>query len=276
MNKKLIWGIVIAVVVIGAIYVFRSLMYSRTDQNMIAPKGDIEKTTSDWKTYTNEKYGFSFQYPESLSMSIEDETVRLSSEDLSNLRISIKSGEVSPRYPDGNYSQGLLSGKFESMGSDIYSQTTYYFPISGDRTLLISIDDGNDKILFDQILSTFKFTSPTPAVISSPVQQAEKIQVYINVIDKDGKPFKPDKVEWYYPPVNGQATQYPAKCANIGCTRWSVTGVTTSKIYVVANYKVPSSPGAQCFSQAYDAKPVELSYVPAEITLTMNPSSYCY
>ena len=111
--------------------------------------------------------------------------------------------------------------------------------------------------------------------ISSPTQQAEKIQVYVNVVDKDGKPFRPDKVEWYYPPVNGQAIQYPAKCTNEACTRWSVTGATASKIYVVANYRKPSPPGALCFSQAYDAKLVELSSASAEITLTMGLESYC-
>jgi hypothetical protein len=133
------------------------------------------------------------------------------------------------------------------------------------------IQIGNDDI--DNAVSD---ESDNYFTITSPTQQTEKVQVYVNVVDKDGRPFKPDKVEWYYPPVNGQATQYPAKCTNEACIRWSVTGATASKIYVVANYKKPSSPEALCFSQAYDAKPVELSSTPAEITLTMGLESYCY
>ncbi len=108
------------------------------------------------------------------------------------------------------------------------------------------------------------------------LNKADKVQVYINVIDKDGLPFKPDNVEWYYPTVNGGADQYPANCSNTGCTRWSVIGATSSKIYVTASYRVPSHPDAACFSLAYDAKPVQLSSIPAEVTLKMEPEKWCY
>ncbi len=108
------------------------------------------------------------------------------------------------------------------------------------------------------------------------IQKTDNVQVYVNVIDKDGQPLKPDTVEWYYPAVNGRVTQYPASCMNAGCTRWSVMGATSTKIYVTANYKVPSHPDALCFSSAYHTKLVELSSIPSEITLIMEPEKWCY
>ncbi len=191
----------------------------------------------------------------------------------------------------GSFSGYKVSSGVEGCGEDIY-----YLTISSTQTLVIHrgyvaefnsingdyqtylnlpgiISPSKGEEYFNHILSTLKFSDNYFMITN---QQTEKVQVYINVVDKDGNPFKPDKVEWYYPPVNGQATQYPAKCTNEACTRWSVTGATASKIYVVANYKKPSSPGAACFSQAYDAKPAELSSVSTEITLTMGLESYCY
>lgn len=63
MNKKLIWGVVIAVVVIGLLvvaYILQGTPEFKSDRNI---KAATEATTADWKTYTNEKYGFSFEYP---------------------------------------------------------------------------------------------------------------------------------------------------------------------------------------------------------------------
>lgn len=164
-----------------------------------------EATTSDWKTYTNTNQGYSFQYPKKLSLSISDDTVTLShsipfenhdggcdlkgDSELSktltdfNLSINIVSGKVNQSYVDGSYSGGMLNGKWSYMGAEGCGQTNYYFPITGDRTLIVSkheiqmlspvvtpdirekilavpgvISYEEAKVILDQILSTFKFS----------------------------------------------------------------------------------------------------------------------
>lgn len=163
--------------------------------------------TAGWKTYTNTEYGFEFKYPQKLSLSLSDEgAITLThsipfenrdggcdmvgtgvlSETLTdfNLSINVSPGLINPPYIDGEYSKGLLNGKYAYMGVEGCGQTNYYFPITGNRTLVvtksmvqilspvvtpevraevlatpgvISYEESN-KIL-DGILSTFKFTN---------------------------------------------------------------------------------------------------------------------
>lgn len=107
------------------------------------------------------------------------------------------------------------------------------------------------------------------------VQTNETVQVYVNIVDKDGKPFVPNQVWWYYPPVNNKVLENAAKCANNQCTRWSVSGATGSNIYIAARYTETHSPKSLCFKSAYDAKPVTLSSSVSEITLTLKLETYC-
>ncbi len=158
------------------------------------------------KTYTNTKQGYSFQYPEKLSLSTEGEAVNLShsipfenrdggcdmkgdaelSKTLEDFGLSIKIvlGEVNPPYVDGTYSKGELKGEWAYMGAEGCGVTTYYFPISGNKTLLVTqnhlqllsnnvtpdvkakvlsvpgaISSEESEIILARILSTFKFTS---------------------------------------------------------------------------------------------------------------------
>ena len=66
----LIWVIIAAFVLGGGYWLYTELTY-RTDEDMYVPAaqdtvtGGLEAETADWKTYTNEKYGFEFQYPSS-------------------------------------------------------------------------------------------------------------------------------------------------------------------------------------------------------------------
>lgn len=161
--------------------------------------------TSDLKTYTNTKLGYSFQYPKKLSLTTSGDIVNLShsipfenrdggcdmvgdvelSKTLNDFGLSIKivSGKVNPPYVDGTYSKGELSGQWAYMGAEGCGVSDYYFPTSGDRTLIVTkseiqvlspvvtpevrvkvlavpgvISYEESKIIVDQILSSFKFT----------------------------------------------------------------------------------------------------------------------
>ena|SRR3989339_587695 len=59
MNKKIIWVIVIAVIVILGV----SYGIEKYSQLNTKPVEKRMESTSDWKTYTNTKYGFEFKYP---------------------------------------------------------------------------------------------------------------------------------------------------------------------------------------------------------------------
>lgn len=262
---------------------------------------------SSAKTYSDTIFGFSFSYPQSWNVSTDANgtlSVGLPNSNVAPITVKKTSGtgtdsngkfgsvivsfngsqwvrqqsnerdggltSPTPTNPVLYTASGLpiFSGAILTHGWGIYS---YIVALSHTKFLTIEGSDNSVDGPYNQD------NDPTLSFVKTvKAQQTEKVQVYVNVVDREGNPFKPDKVEWYYPPVNGQATQYPAICTNETCTRWSVTGATASKIYVVANYKKPSPPGAACFSQAYDAKPVELSSVSTEITLTMGLESYCY
>jgi hypothetical protein len=116
------------------------------------------------------------------------------------MSISILSGEVNPPYVDGNYSVGALNGKWAYMGAEGCGQTNYYFPIAGNRTLVVektqiqmlsdvatpevrakilavpgAISNEESKAIFNQILSTFKNSA-----INTP--EDGKFETYINKI----------------------------------------------------------------------------------------------
>jgi hypothetical protein len=111
------------------------------------------------------------------------------------MSISIVSGTKNPPYVDGNYSKGILNGKWAYMGAEGCGQTNYYFPISDNRTLVVEeaqvqmlsgsatpetrakllavpgvISNEESKTIFDQILSTFKFLNSDTTAENMTVQ----------------------------------------------------------------------------------------------------------
>jgi hypothetical protein len=210
MNKKIIWGIVMGVIVIG-VGIALSVPSLKDDDQI--PYGNNKAPTSDWKTYTNTKDGYTFSYPTKLSLKTSPDGVLLThsipfentdggcdmvgngviSKTLGdfNVLVSLVEGQVNPPYVDGTYTKGSLNGKWAYRGAEGCGQTVYYFPISGNRTLVITkqelqilstivAPDVRAKVLavpgvipreeaeniLDRILSTFKFTSPTNTVQS--------------------------------------------------------------------------------------------------------------
>ena len=101
-----------------------------------------------------------------------------------DLSIQVIEGEIKPAYIDGKYSKGVLTGSWSYMGAEGCGQTKYIFPITGGKTLVVMkseiqilsdvvspdtkakvlavpgvISQQEAKLIVDQILSSFKFTS---------------------------------------------------------------------------------------------------------------------
>lgn len=75
MNKKLIWGIVIVIVVVaGALYVlcFKP-SYDGKNGNFL--KKDSDAAVADWKTYKDNKFGFEIRYPSNIVIKTENNKV---------------------------------------------------------------------------------------------------------------------------------------------------------------------------------------------------------
>lgn len=62
MNKKLIWVIVIVVIIIivGGIYFYQA----EKETNYGDSEAQLKLIGATWETYTNEKFGYSFKYPQ--------------------------------------------------------------------------------------------------------------------------------------------------------------------------------------------------------------------
>lgn len=207
-------GVIVLLIVGGGIYIYQNkntetlVTTDNTEQaDIVQPEisNNASNDISKFKTYTSNKQGYSFQYPEKLSLSASGDVVNLShsipfenydggcdmkgdaelSKTLQDFGLAIKvvAGGMNPPYVDGTYSKGALKGQWAYMGAEGCGVTTYYFPATENRTLLVTqnhlqvlsnnvtqevkakvlavpgvISSEESKVILDQILSTFKFT----------------------------------------------------------------------------------------------------------------------
>ncbi len=166
MNKKLIWGIIIAVVIVVGIVLFVN------NKEESQPVVNNAVSMIEWKTYTNEKFAFKLNYPSLFSEVVENQENEtfLKSE---NCEISLEE----------NFGHGLpdsfrIDNKKVKIDSKVFEQRTIYdansvldsiniYEIVPGRVLkLTDLSLYNNKTtaskcepLFTEILSTFKFTN---------------------------------------------------------------------------------------------------------------------
>lgn len=92
MNKRnaLVAGIV-AVAIVG-IYFLSESMKSNQQPNGNASSTPVSVSQSDWKTYTNTKYGYVLQYPQNVYVQPRLEEERLPAEESSSIEMGVSGG----------------------------------------------------------------------------------------------------------------------------------------------------------------------------------------
>jgi len=133
--------------------------------------------TASWKTYTNDKYGFSFKYPNTYTATDELEKNTIS---VPERKLSIKSNTSTmdlyvnpdgfgPFFPDVQYAMDYTGGKIKStktISSDENSKDSRTLAVgnltvgSNEYLYFFYMEDSDTQPLteFDKILTTFKFT----------------------------------------------------------------------------------------------------------------------
>ncbi len=182
-TQILILGLVAAVFLLGGTYFWKRMQkppIQLTPSNIpkpsaspsVTPTPTSESTssvdTSNWKTYTNETYKYSLKYPDSYEVKGWGDNVCLEKKSDGNCAASILSyayGPMPTKFPDDNGSadqeikqlnrNGIvgITGQYISNGIKSGPVAHIKNPFGGYIYL------NADKPLFDQILSTFKFTN---------------------------------------------------------------------------------------------------------------------
>jgi len=145
----------------------------------ITTLGTTTDVTANWKTYSNAKYGFEFQIPNTNTIEKEssgDDRIQNYTTSTTKIGDGLESGqyfiEISKRLNDVKYSSHITSTKTTKIGTysmysgdradaDISPLSGYdsFVPIGKDMLVIASsIGDENAKLEVIKILSTFKFT----------------------------------------------------------------------------------------------------------------------
>ena len=176
MNKKIILGIIITVIIIllGVIYVIQT-----SNQLYIKPIEQRMESTSDWKTYTNSKYGFQIDYPsdwivQNISVANTRNLYRSDGEfavsclsEQEDKTISACRPVFAVMVPGGN-ERGLalyiLKGSVTGLNPNLWTDTKNNRTYELVETSVYNLTDA-EKSLRDMIIkkmeSSFKFTEPT-------------------------------------------------------------------------------------------------------------------
>jgi len=144
--------------------------------NQPSPTSTIDETAS-WKTYTNTKYGYSFNYPQPWSVKELDNTFKskiVPSQMVSMTEIGNNEAKIQVFF-EGEFDYGLTGRELEqeekiNLDKKVANKEVFHKKgVLDSKWIVISIDDFNSfRIEFqgpvsslstlDQILSTFRFT----------------------------------------------------------------------------------------------------------------------
>ena len=140
----------------------------------------IGSDTSSWKTYRNEQHGFEFRYP--TDWSVEADTfknikgqvvISISSANSANIGISYCGAQSISKIPDKRCEFLSVGGGGIEIDWGFNNTVVASFDVSTSAYFLTFYKDFVKKEIIQQILSTFKFTSPEPSSLIPCTAQKE-------------------------------------------------------------------------------------------------------
>jgi hypothetical protein len=190
-------GVIITALIGGGVWFFLNMNNSQPisiNPSPVASASAILDATAGWKTYTNSDYGFSFRYPQSLDSNIggiagpytgtsspvtslsDSRTIREGTDAaFDGLNVYVVSDMKIASFDDyitqeqtamiqsvNAFMQGAEKIKFSNGQALVTNSRGYYYlPFPDNKKVLVIVYiQANDsfKTIFNQILSTFKFT----------------------------------------------------------------------------------------------------------------------
>ncbi|MDP3962248.1 MAG: hypothetical protein Q8Q03_00035 [bacterium] len=168
MNKKIIWGIVIVIVIAIGVAIIDSAQIGKPDADQPSTikvtASSVADQISNWKVFVNSKNGYSISYPPTYHTAFGDDLFNFDenlyergNDDGVKIQIQKTSGTVSASKADVpvvKYSERVPEGPGGTF--DIYSVTGS----NGTKYFQILVWGGeNDSQNVAKILSTFRFTN---------------------------------------------------------------------------------------------------------------------
>jgi hypothetical protein len=180
MNKSIkILLVVLTLITIGGICFY---IYSK----YFSLPAQLAKETTDWQTYMNEQYDFSFKYPKNWTLNINEEnlfTISLTSPEMQDMMVKempdaspeisleIKDNpekvpleeiiEKNELYLKGTKSKVVIAGRkgYRAEFSGMVNSIIYFWE---DKSNIFSLGAWSKQEVQKNILSTFKFLPSTP------------------------------------------------------------------------------------------------------------------
>ncbi len=152
-TKLIIWGLLVAVIIVGVGVIFYpNIFFPNTDLSAVYPTNksqSINSSTKDWKTYVNTQLGFEFKYPSFLTLTTDAQKDKYCSQPYDYIFLQNQNDAISIRVSTSDTSCS-------------WSSTTvagYSFKSNNKTVEIFGTKESNfSKQQLESMVASFKFT----------------------------------------------------------------------------------------------------------------------